>query len=84
MNDRNYVYLCGDDVAGNSLASSYTLQTCTTTVANYSGQVRDGHAEPRPGVDEDSPAVRGDDTSGYHFEAYGVEQETRCGADAPP
>jgi hypothetical protein len=39
MNDRNYVYLCGDDVAGNSLASSCTLRTCTTTVANYSVQV---------------------------------------------
>jgi hypothetical protein len=36
MNDRNYVYLCGHDVAGNSLASSYMLRTCTTTVANYS------------------------------------------------
>jgi hypothetical protein len=39
-----------------------------------------------PGVDEDSPAVRGNDTSVYHFEAHGVEQETRCGraADARP
>jgi hypothetical protein len=36
MNDRNYVYLCGDDVAGNSLASSYRLPTCTSTVVTYS------------------------------------------------
>jgi hypothetical protein len=39
MNDRNYVYLCGDDVAGNSLASSCSLRTCTTTAANYPVQV---------------------------------------------
>jgi hypothetical protein len=39
MNDRNYVYLCGDDFAGNSLANLYTLRTCTTVATNYPVQV---------------------------------------------